>query len=301
MDSRRSKKTRSYVEPPKAARASHASRLSASSSTLGARPGTGDRTYSAPSVAVSRERQERRQSKALSISQHSLEDGDDSHDENRAPLPAEPGDEEETTESSNGLCPVSHHVFGTVFRRPLRATVATRRYPWSVLTASCSNQNEDIGDISEVNVAVLGTFGVGKSTFVQCALDLKQPASSPISSKKVSLEGVLIRIRLLEVQLSDVKIWDNQRVEWPQRLGEQNTPRIDGALALYDVTDQGSTARVPEVLSEFYSFSKSRVRVTPLGCHWCSPTLFYRSLGLTIFIGNRCLLQMCAALGPCLE
>lgn len=156
-----------------------------------------------------------------------------------------------------------------------------------------SKQIEDVGDISEVNVAVLGTFGVGKSTFVQCALDLKQSPSSPISSKKVSLEGVLIRIRLLEVQLSDVKISDNQRVEWPQRLGEENTPRIDGALALYDVMDHGSTIRIPEVLSESHSFNKlsllfwrpSLVHVTCLGCHWLSTTLSYRSIGLTFSSG----------------
>lgn len=172
-----------------------------------------------------------------------------------------------------------------------------------------SKQIDDVDDISEVNVAVLGTFGVGKSTFVQCALDLKQSPSSPISSKKVSLEGVLIRIRLLEVQLSDVKISDTQRVEWPQRLGEEDTPRIDGALALYDVMDQGSTIRIPEVLSESDSFNKlsllfwrlSLVHVTCLGCHWLPTTLSYRSVGLTFFIGVRCLLQMCDALGPCLE
>lgn len=123
MESRRSKKTKSYVEPPKATRASHASRSSASSSTVGARPGVGDRTYSAPSVVVSRERQERRQSRTTSLAQHGLKVGDDSPDENKASFSAESGDEEETAESSNGLCPVSNHAFDAVLRRTVRATL----------------------------------------------------------------------------------------------------------------------------------------------------------------------------------
>lgn len=135
----------------------------------------------------------------------------------------------------------------------------------------------------EVNVAVLGAVGVGKSTFVQCALDLKQPASSPVSSKKVSLEGVLIRVKLLEVQLSGVKISDNQRIEWPQRLGEQNTPRIDGALVLYDVTEQRSIARIPEILGESHDLiqassvfrKRPRLKVTGLDRDLLSITLIY--------------------------
>lgn len=135
----------------------------------------------------------------------------------------------------------------------------------------------------EVNVAVLGASGVGKSTFVQCALDLRQPAISPISSKKVSLEGVLIRIKLLEVQLSDVKIIDNQRIEWPQRLGEQSTPRIDGVLALYDVMDQRSISRIPELLSESHDFNRHPLslwerrflHVMRLTCDLLSNTLIY--------------------------
>ena len=107
----------------------------------------------------------------------------------------------------------------------------------------------------EVNIAVLGTSGVGKSTFVQCAFDLKQPPSSPISSKKVSLEGALIRVKLLEVQLNDVEISEDQRVEWPQRLGEQIMPRIDGALVLYDVMEQNSILQIPEALSECNDFN----------------------------------------------
>ena len=132
----------------------------------------------------------------------------------------------------------------------------------------------------EVNVAVLGASGVGKSTFVQCALDLKQPASSLVSSKKVSLEGVLIRIKLLEIQLSDVKISENPRIEWPQKLGEQITPRIDGALALYDVMDKASISRIPEVLSESHDYDlylpeRPLLHVTRMHCDLLSITLIY--------------------------
>lgn len=123
MDSRRSKKTRSYVEPSKASRGSHASRSSASSSTLGARPGIGDRTHSASSVAAPRERQERRQTRTSSFAQQGSAVGDESRDGNEPLFSPAPADEEETAQASDGSSPVSYHVCN-VSRRSTRATVS---------------------------------------------------------------------------------------------------------------------------------------------------------------------------------
>lgn len=112
MDSRRSKKTRSYAEPSKASRTSPVSRSSASSSASGSRPGIGDRTHSAPSVAASRERQERRQTRTSSLAQQGSRAGDGGRGGNEALFSPGPADEEEeSVEASNGFCLVSYRVF----------------------------------------------------------------------------------------------------------------------------------------------------------------------------------------------
>lgn len=104
--------------------------------------------------------------------------------------------------------------------------------------------------MGEVTLAVLGAARSGKSSFVQCALDLKRPPTSPSATKKVSLEGVVSVLRLLEIQISEVFIDSEQAVVWPRTVGDQYTPHIDGALVLYDIMDQRSLNRVSYILSE---------------------------------------------------
>lgn len=91
---------------------------------------------------------------------------------------------------------------------------------------------------------------MGKSTFVHCALDLKKASASPVSSKRVSLEGKISIVRLLELGLEDVQVTAEQKVLWPEKVGDQNMPDIDGVLALYDVMDQTSISRMSNLLSE---------------------------------------------------
>ena len=105
--------------------------------------------------------------------------------------------------------------------------------------------------MQEVTLAVLGAAKAGKSTFVQCALDLKKPAISPTSTKKVSLEGVTSILRLVELPISEMVVTENQKIGWPEKVGDQAMPDIDGALLLYDVTNQDSMNQIPDILSEF--------------------------------------------------
>lgn len=81
-------------------------------------------------------------------------------------------------------------------------------------------------------------------------MDLKKASISPIASKKVSLEGKISVVRLLEIGLEDVEVTADQKVLWPEKVGEQKMPDIDGVLALYDVMDQSSVAPMPKLLSE---------------------------------------------------
>lgn len=106
------------------------------------------------------------------------------------------------------------------------------------------------GAVQEVSIAVIGAPTVGKSTFVQYALDLKQASTSPVSSKKVSLEGAIAIIRLFELDLRDVEVTPEQRLRWPEKVGNEITPGIDGVLAIYNVMDNTSISPMPILLSK---------------------------------------------------
>lgn len=93
---------------------------------------------------------------------------------------------------------------------------------------------------------------MGKSTFCVCALDLKKASSSPISSKKVSLEGRISIVRLVELGFENVEVTEGDVVHWPKRVADQGMPDVDGVLALYDVTDEDSIKPLFKMLSEFF-------------------------------------------------
>lgn len=113
------------------------------------------------------------------------------------------------------------------------------------------------GNVQVVTLAVLGAPAAGKSTFVRCALDLKKASTSALSSKKVSLEGKISVVRLLELGFEDLEITADLNVRWPTKMEDHDTPFIDGVLALYDVMDQGSIARIPALLGESFGRSQS--------------------------------------------
>lgn len=104
-------------------------------------------------------------------------------------------------------------------------------------------------------IAILGADAVGKSTFVQLALDLKKAVTSHISSKKVSLEGLISVVRLVEVDIEDVEVEDESLL-WPNLSGDQAIPAIDGSLVMYSVLDSNSVVPLSPLLSKsLYHFS----------------------------------------------
>lgn len=109
-------------------------------------------------------------------------------------------------------------------------------------------------DMQEVTLAVLGGAKAGKSTFVQCALDMKEPPVSFCTTKKVSLEGTVSVLRLYEFQLENVTISEDCSIVWPRPAGDEAQPRIDGALVLFDVMDQSSLNEVADLLSKSKAF-----------------------------------------------
>lgn len=103
--------------------------------------------------------------------------------------------------------------------------------------------------MNEVVIGVLGADAVGKSTFIHLALDLKKAATSPVSSKKVSLEGLISVVRLIEVDAEDVEVEDDSLI-WPETVGDEVIPPVDGALVIYNVLDPSSVTPLPLLLSE---------------------------------------------------
>ena len=92
---------------------------------------------------------------------------------------------------------------------------------------------------------------MGKSTFVQRALELSRPPPAQASERKISIKGSDYLVRLLELPIDDVDIDDEDNtVSWPETIENKMMPRVDGVLTLYDVKDESSLECIPEMLSE---------------------------------------------------
>jgi GTPase SAR1 family protein len=103
--------------------------------------------------------------------------------------------------------------------------------------------------MAEINIALLGASGVGKSTFVQRAFGLHQIPTNTVQAVKITIARVPFNVRLLELDLDDVDLTEDERVRWPKKIEGQAMPALDGVVTLYDVTDRESLAGVPGILS----------------------------------------------------
>jgi hypothetical protein len=103
--------------------------------------------------------------------------------------------------------------------------------------------------MQELNIAVLGAQETGKSCFIRRALNLPNMPPSDITSRKMAIDGGHYIVRLLEMSFSDIHIGERSSIKWPETMDDLATPRIDGAVTIYDVAEQESLGQVPEVLS----------------------------------------------------
>ena len=104
--------------------------------------------------------------------------------------------------------------------------------------------------MQEISIVVLGAIGVGKSTFVRCVMDITRPTISQMAIKKVSLDGVVSTLRLLELQSLDLEYSEKFGLKWPTMNAQGGFSRIDGAFLLCDITDKSSLTDVPRILRE---------------------------------------------------
>ena len=105
--------------------------------------------------------------------------------------------------------------------------------------------------MQDINIGVIGVHDAGKSSFIRRALNLQNIASPNIASRKMLIDGVSYVVRLLELSFSEVHIGEGNCIKWPDTIDGCATPRIDGAITIYDVMNLQSLERVPETLSQY--------------------------------------------------
>lgn len=105
--------------------------------------------------------------------------------------------------------------------------------------------------LQEITIAVVGSPRVGKSTFIQNAFDLAHVPVVSYTRRKMSLDGTIYVVRLIEMSYNDLDLDDDQCICWPDLIDNQPVPIIDGAFTLYDVTNRDSLMQMPETLSEW--------------------------------------------------
>lgn len=104
--------------------------------------------------------------------------------------------------------------------------------------------------MADINIAIIGSAGVGKSTLIQRALGLRGLPTSIASSLRMTVDNVLYTVSLIELDLESFDINPDRRIQWPKQINGHIVPRMDGSLLLYDVMNRESIAELPQTLSE---------------------------------------------------
>jgi len=117
-----------------------------------------------------------------------------------------------------------------------------------------------------INIAVVGSLGVGKSSFIQRALRLNKLPTSSQSSVRQDIEGIPHIVCLVEYDTGQINMDElpapGKQIQWPKQINGHSVRAPDGALVLYDVTDKDSIRDMTPALSEpqtFHVISISRV------------------------------------------
>ncbi|KAI8934771.1 hypothetical protein NX059_008459 [Plenodomus lindquistii] len=103
--------------------------------------------------------------------------------------------------------------------------------------------------MQDINIAIIGATGAGKSTFTRRALGLSDKTASSNCVRKWTIDGTAYMVRFLEMSIDDLHAGERNTVAWPATMHDIATPRMDGAVTIYDVTSQDSLAKVPQTLN----------------------------------------------------
>ncbi|KAL4891683.1 ras guanine nucleotide exchange factor domain-containing protein [Aspergillus ambiguus] len=119
--------------------------------------------------------------------------------------------------------------------------------PGEGITALRADEASSKPNLPHVTIAVIGHETAGKTTFIRSALDMKHSPTSRSTTKKMSLDGSVYIVRLLEIEARDISIASDGTVGWP-RFGNETPPTIDGALVIHDVTQPASLSALTGLL-----------------------------------------------------
>ncbi|KAF4455984.1 hypothetical protein F53441_1797 [Fusarium austroafricanum] len=118
------------------------------------------------------------------------------------------------------------------------------------LTATPSSYwSQTSPNMESFNIAIIGSTGVGKSSFVQRVLGLSRPPISNASSVRMLVDNNSHAVTLLELDLEYFELNPAQPIQWPKQINGHIVPRVDAALILYDVTNHESVRELPQTLA----------------------------------------------------
>ncbi|KAG0646259.1 Ras guanine nucleotide exchange factor A [Hyphodiscus hymeniophilus] len=116
--------------------------------------------------------------------------------------------------------------------------------------------------MADINIAIIGSAGVGKSTLIQRALGLRSLPTSIASSARMSVDNVVYTVSLIELDLESFDGIPDRKIYWPKHINGHMVPRMDGALLLYDVMNRESIAELPQTLTNPIEPPGTRRRAT---------------------------------------
>ena len=106
------------------------------------------------------------------------------------------------------------------------------------------------GSNLDLSVAVLGLKNVGKSTLIQSALDLSSYDDRHLISQSMVLHGKSHVVTLHELSYKSFQLVDRDGECRRQIMDQETVICVDGALVLYDTTNEESLSLVSSLLSE---------------------------------------------------
>ncbi|KAG9383605.1 ras guanyl-nucleotide exchange factor [Pyrenophora tritici-repentis] len=224
------------------------------------RPGLKTRAYSAPNVPRTDEAAASTQLSSTDEGCEGEEITDDAffqryHFPHQVPYPEEEDQGDSSAASSSDT------------EGPLSPTHAKDRQPAGDAASepSTGSANSDSGApaMQELNMAVIGARGSGRSTFIRRALGLPDAATTSNCSRTIAIDGSPYLVRFLEMMADDVHLTERCIIKWPETVHDSVTPRIDAAVILYDVTNSDSLGKVPDMLS---ILNKAQLPIVLVAC-----------------------------------
>lgn len=136
-------------------------------------------------------------------------------------------------------------------------------YPWAYrLSNGALLQPLSKPDLPHVTIAVVGGDQAGKTTFITSALDMRHPATSRTTTKKMSLDGSVYLVRLLEIGSKEITR-DPKGPIWPRFGNDPSPPSIDGVLVLHDTTQPALFTEIVNLLGVFLCPTNPGTPVVP--------------------------------------